>query len=99
MKSLYSKLALGAFILLAGTYSYISLHGPQGLPRLMEKRQQIQQLQEQNERLERENAERRQRLEDLKNSESQQELELRTRLKVAKPNETTFILPKTKKPE
>jgi cell division protein FtsB len=97
MKSLYSKLAVFTLMLLAGVYSYVSLRGPQGVPRLLEKRQQIQQLQEQNEELERQNAEKKQRIQNLGDSEAEQEIEIRRRMKVVKPGETTFIIPKPHK--
>ena len=79
-------------------YGYIALTGPQGIPALREKWNEIHQLEEQNRNLERDNQARKERLERLKNNPAEQDLEIRKRLKVQKPGETSFILPETPKP-
>lgn len=74
-------------------YGYIALTGPQGIPALRAKWNEIHQLEEQNKSLERDNQARKDRLERLKNNPAEQDLEIRKRLKVQKPGETSFILP------
>jgi cell division protein FtsB len=59
-------------------YGWIALHGPQ---------------QEQNAALALENQRRRERIGRLKDSPSEQEMEIRKQLKLVRPGETTFILP------
>lgn len=71
----------------------IALRGPQGVPALMEKRKEIRFLQEQNADLSKENEQKRDRIQRLRDSQAEQELEIRKRLKLVRPGETSFILP------
>jgi len=86
-----------AIVAILGAYALIAFRGPQGIPALMEKRKVIQQLQEQNADLTREIAEKRDRIERLKHSQTEQELEIRKRLKLQRPGDTIFILPEPQK--
>ena len=86
-----------AIIAILGAYALIAFRGPQGIPALMEKRKEIQQLQEQNADLTREITEKRDRIERLKHSQTEQELEIRKRLKLQRPGDTIFILPEPQK--
>lgn len=79
------------------TYAIVALRGPQGLSALFAKRHEIQVLQEQNADLERAIKMKRERIEKLKSNTGEQELEIRRRLKLQHPNETTFILPEGSK--
>ncbi|HLJ45486.1 MAG TPA: septum formation initiator family protein [Bryobacteraceae bacterium] len=81
-----------AFLIMAG-YGYIALRGPQGIPALMEKWREIRQMEEENANLQRELEYKRERIQKLKNSPSEQEMEIRKKLKLLKPGETEFILP------
>ena len=85
----------GALVLLAIViaYAWIAVSGPQGLQALLEKRREIRQLQEQNAALNREIEHRRDRIRRLEESRSEQEMEIRKKLKLLRPGETTFILP------
>src|SRR6202163_4372485 len=78
---------------LVGGYGYARLRGPQGLPALREKWDEIRQLEEENANLQRENDYRRDRIKKLESSPSEQELEIRRKLKLLRPGETSFILP------
>ncbi|HXA68026.1 MAG TPA: septum formation initiator family protein [Bryobacteraceae bacterium] len=78
---------------LVGVYGYLSLRGPQGVPALMDKWQEIRRLEEDNASLQRENDYRRERIKKLQDSPSEQELEIRKQLKLLRPGETSFILP------
>jgi cell division protein FtsB len=83
---------------LIGAYGLEELRGPQGLPALREKWNEIRQLEEENANLQRENEYRRDRIKKLENSPSEQELEIRKKLKLLRPGETSFILPEQPKP-
>jgi cell division protein FtsB len=60
-------------------------------------RAEIRQLQEQNAALAQENQRRREHIKRLRESTSEQEMEIRKQLKLARPGETTFILPDAQK--
>jgi cell division protein FtsB len=81
-----------------GAYGLAALRGPEGLPALREKWDEIRQLEEENANLQRENDYRRDRIKKLENSPSEQELEIRKKLKLLRPGETSFILPEQPKP-
>lgn len=72
------------------------VRGPQGLDALTEKRKEIRTLQEQNADLVRENEQKKTRIKRLADSQADQELEIRERLKLVRPGETSFILPDAK---
>ena len=74
-------------------YGWIAVKGPQGLQSLMEKQQEIRTLQEQNAEKTKQVDRLRKRNQRLKDSSSEQEMEIRKQLKMVKPGETTFILP------
>ena len=76
-----------------GVYGYLALRGPQGIPALREKWREIRTLEENNNNLQRENQYRRERIEKLEKNPSAQELEIRKKLKLVRPGETSFILP------
>jgi cell division protein FtsB len=69
------------------------LRGPQGLSALAEKRREVRQLEEKNADLVRDNDAKRLRIERLKHDRSAQEVEIRKRLKLQRPGETSFVLP------
>jgi len=96
--SVRRALILIAFALV-GAYGLVELRGPQGFPALKEKWNEIRQLEEDNANLQRENDYRRDRIKKLENSPSEQELEIRKKLKLLRPGETSFILPEQPKPE
>lgn len=92
---------IGFFLVIAlvATYGWIALRGPQGIQALLDKHKEIRQLQEQNAETARENERRRAHIRRLKDSQSEQEMEIRKQLKLQKPGETTFILPDAGKPD
>jgi cell division protein FtsB len=91
-------LILVAFALI-GVYGLVELRGPQGLPALKERWNEIRQFEEENANLQRENDYRRDRIKKLESSPSEQELEIRKKLKLLRPGETSFILPGQPTPE
>ena len=90
---LIRRLAVLIGFVLVGVYGYLSLRGPQGVPALMDKWREIRRLEEDNANLQRENDYRRERIKKLRESPSEQELEIRKQLKLLRPGETSFILP------
>jgi cell division protein FtsB len=82
---------------LIGVYGLMELRGPQGLPALKERWTEIRRLEEENANLQRENNYRRERINKLESSVSEQELEIRKKLKLLRPGETSFILPEQPK--
>jgi len=80
-------------IAIAAGYSWIALRGPQGVQALLDKHGEIRTLQEQNAVAAREIDRRRERIRRLKESQSEQDMEIRKQLKLLRPGETTFILP------
>ncbi len=63
-----------------------------GIPALIQKQREIRTLEKQNADLAREIEFRRERIERLREDESEQELEIRQRLKLVRPGEKVFIL-------
>jgi cell division protein FtsB len=88
-----------ALLLLCGFYVFLTLRGPHGIPAVLDKRHEIRELQERNADLVRENQLRRERIQRLAHSPTEQELEIRKRLKLARPGDTVFMLPERAKTE
>ena len=78
---------------LVAAYGYRTLRSPQGLPALRDKWDEIRKVEEENAELQRENDYRRDRIKKLQSNSSEQELEIRKKLKLLRPGETSFILP------
>jgi len=97
------KTLLGALLFaLAGLFAYSTLSGPNGVPAMLDKQRQVRELQQQNSSLQQEIERRRERIQRLRDSRTEQELEIRQRLKLLKERETTYILqdpPKQPPPE
>ncbi len=77
----------------AGIIGYKTLRGPDGIPALREKWNEIREMEEQNAGIQRENDYRRDRIKKLQSDSTEQELEIRKKLKLLRPGETSFILP------
>jgi cell division protein FtsB len=86
-------------ITVVAAYGWVALRGPQGIPALLEKHREIRRLQEQNAGMVLENERRREHIRRLKESPSEQQMEIRKQLKLVRPGETTFILPDAPKSE
>jgi cell division protein FtsB len=98
MNSSVRRLLILVAFAVVGAYGLAELRGPQGLPALKEKWDEIRQLEEENANLQRENDYRRDRIKKLESNPSEQELEIRKKLKLLRPGETSFILPEPPKP-
>jgi cell division protein FtsB len=94
--SVRSVVILVVFALI-GAFGLAELRGPQGLPALRGKWNEIRQFEEENANLQRENDYRRDRIKKLESNPSAQELEIRQKLKLLRPGETSFILPEQAK--
>ena len=93
MKNAVRRMVFLLVVAVVGVYGYLALRGPQGLPALREKWGEIRKLEEENANIQRENQYRRDRIKKLEESPSAQELEIRKKLKLVRPGETSFILP------
>src|ERR1700676_2709552 len=93
MKIVVRRAVFMIVVAVIGVYGYLALRGPQGLPALRGKWREIRTLEEDNANLQRENQYRRDRIKKLEESPSAQELEIRQKLKLNRPGETSFILP------
>jgi cell division protein FtsB len=97
MSSSVRRVVILVVFALIGAFGLSELRGPQGLPALREKWNEIRQFEEENANLQRENDYRRDRIKKLESNPSAQELEIRQKLKLLRPGETSFILPEQDK--
>jgi cell division protein FtsB len=86
------KVGYGIAVALAAFYAMFAVRGPNGFSALMNKQQQIRHLEKTNADLAREIEARRERISRLKEDQTEQELEIRQRLKLVRPGERVFIL-------
>jgi len=85
--------AVYAFIVLSGViYAFVVLRGPNGIPGLRAKQQLIQEYEQGNVKMQREIEEKQERIKRLQDNATEQEFEIRQRLKLAKPGEKIYIL-------
>ena len=97
MSSSVRRVVILVVFALIGAFGLSELRGPDGLPALREKWNEIRQFEEENANLQRENDYRRDRIKKLESNPSAQELEIRQKLKLLRPGETSFILPEQDK--
>jgi cell division protein FtsB len=82
---------IAAFVIVV-SYAFVALRGPKGIPGLLAKQHQIEQLEKRNAALADENERVREHIERLANNPSEQELEIRQRLKLVHPGEKVYML-------
>lgn len=82
---------LAAFIGL-GAYATVMMRGPQGLGALADKRHEVRVLEEENANLAHEIKLKKERIEKLNTDKNTQELEVRKRLQMQRPGDTTFVI-------
>jgi cell division protein FtsB len=80
-----------AFLAVAG-YALVTLRGPRGIAALVDKQRSIQQLERQNLLLHQEIERRRGRINRLIGNPTEQELEIRERLKLVQPHDKVYII-------
>ncbi len=88
-----TKIGVAVAVVLSGSYIYAAFQGPQGFAALQNKWQEVRDLQRENATLSSEVQARAQRIQRLRQSTSEQELEIRKRLKKLRKGETSFIHP------
>ena len=90
--------AIYASVVLLGTvYAFIVLRGENGIPGLLAKRRQVQEYEQTNQKLIKEIEQKKDRIQRLQDNPTEQEYEIRQRLKLAKPGEKIYILDDKKK--
>jgi cell division protein FtsB len=92
-----AKAAYAVLLVLVFTYAFFTLRGRNGVAALMQRRQEIQDLEKRNLDLAREIEHKKERIDRLRGSQTEQELEIRHRLKLVRPGEKVFITPDTEK--
>ena len=88
---------LVAFLLVFG-YAVVTLSGPRGIAALITKQHQILEAEQRNAALARENERQRDHIQRLANNPTEQDLEIRERLKLVHPDEKVFITGQPDKP-
>ena len=91
MRSNATRIAYAVAFVLAATYAIVTLRGPRGVHALVEKQAQIQELDRRNAELQRDLERERERVQRLANSPTEQDLEIRERLKLVHPGEKVYI--------
>jgi len=92
MKGSLSRFAYVIAVLVVASYAFVTLRGPKGLRAIAEQREEIRSLEKRNESLAQEIERKRDHIHRLTESPAEQELEIRDRLKLVKPNEKIFII-------
>ena len=89
---LLRKFAYALVALLAGTYAIFALKGPQGIPALIAKWEEVRSLEQENAALQQQIREKKERIERLKKRPDELELEIRRETMQVKPGERVLIL-------
>jgi cell division protein FtsB len=97
MKISLVKTAYALVVLCGLAYAFVVLQGPNGIPGLIAKRKLVHEYEVSNQKLQREIEEKQQRIQRLEANPSEQEFEIRQRLKLAKPGEKIYIIDSNKK--
>ena len=92
MKASLSGIAYVIAILVVTSYAFVTLRGPKGLHALAEKREQIRELEKRNAGLAQEIERKREHIRRLNENPAEQDLEIRERLKLVRPNEKVYII-------
>ncbi len=79
-------------LVLVVSYAFVTLRGPKGLHALAEKRAQIRDLEKRNAALAHDIERKREHIRRLNDNPAEQELEIRERLKLVRPNEKVYII-------
>lgn len=93
MSIVVRRAAWSTAVVMMAVYGYIALSGPQGIPALRKKWTEMRQLEEEIANLERDNQAKKDHIKRLESDSAEQEMEIRKRLKLLRPGETSFILP------
>jgi cell division protein FtsB len=91
MKSNLTRFACALVFIFAAAYAIVTLSGPRGVHALVEKQGQIQEMERRNAELTRDLERERERIKRLTDSATDQDLEIRQRLKLVRPGEKVYI--------
>jgi len=91
MKVFLARYVYMIALLMVVSYAYVTLRGPKGVQALFDKQAQIRQMEKRNADLDKEIERKREHIKRLGEDPSEQELEIRGRLKLVHPNEKVFI--------
>jgi cell division protein FtsB len=91
MKVSLARYAYLMAVLMVASYAFVTLRGPKGVHALFDKQALIRQMEKRNGDLDKEIERKREHIRRLNDNPSEQELEIRERLKLVHPNETVFI--------
>jgi len=92
MKASLPRFAYAIAVLMVASYGYFALRGPKGLSAIADKRTQIRELEKRNGELVKEIERKREHIKRLNDNPAEQELEIRERLKLVRPNEKVYII-------
>jgi cell division protein FtsB len=95
VSSMKGSLSASAYVvaaLVTASYAFVTLRGPGGLHAITEKRAEIRELEKRNAALAQEIERKRDHIHRLTDNPAEQELEIRNRLKLVKPNEKVYII-------
>jgi TolA-binding protein len=91
----FRKLGWLLAVLVGGTYAVFALRGPQGLPALIGKWEEVRSLEQEHQQIQEQIRQKRDRLRRLKEREDEMENELRRDLQQLKPGEKMMVLPES----
>ena len=98
MKNQAMKGVYAAVLVVGVIYAFIELRGSSGIGALLQRRQLVSQYEQENQKLNQEIQRRQDHIQRLEQNPTEQEFEIRRRLKLAKPGEKIYIIePGTKK--
>lgn len=92
MKVPLARFAYTLALLLVAGYALVTLRGPGGLHALSAKRSEIRELEKRNANLAQQIERKRERIRRLADNPAEQELEIRERLKLVRPDEKVYII-------
>jgi cell division protein FtsB len=92
MKASLPRFAYVIAFVLVFSYAFVTLRGPKGLHAIAEKRVQIRELEKRNAAIALDIERKRAHIRRLTDNPAEQELEIRERLKLVRPNEKVYII-------
>jgi len=92
MKNQAMKGVYAAVLVVGVIYAFIELRGSSGIGALLQRRQLVSQYEQENQKLNQEIQRRQDHIQRLEQNPTEQEFEIRRRLKLAKPGEKIYII-------
>ena len=91
MRAAFTRWAFGFAFMAVAAYAFVTLSGPHGIQALVEKKHLIKEMQERNAAEAKQIERIKEHIKRLDDNPSEQELEIRERLKLVHPDEKVFI--------